>query len=201
MRWLRSGEVQMLNCDIPPTEVWVRDEFLHAHERGHGDVTRGYAFGVASVPGQSIGFHVLLENGAQYGRLPLHALLVQPKGRVINNLEWIETWDCPSSTVSCVTYDFLAGKKVDARIPTQMANYSDWFPGEYLFTLDWNASAYADGVGDLGWKCAHVLRLDAGHFAALPNNKIRWYDKAFVRPFSERPDYKVNPVKWSVENV
>lgn len=65
----------MLNCDIPPTEVWVRDEFLHAHASGHGDVTRGYAFGVASVPGQAIGFHVLLENGAQYGRLPIHALL------------------------------------------------------------------------------------------------------------------------------
>jgi len=184
-----------LNCDIPPTEVWVRDEFLRGHLSGHGDVTRGYAFGVASVPGQAIGFHVLLENGAQYGRLPIHALLAHCRAGSIQDLRDIETWDCPSASVSCITYDFLAGKKVEALIMGQ------WKTGEYLFTLDWHASAYADGVGDLGWKCAHILKLDVGCFAALPNNKIRWHDKAFIRAFSERPDYKVNPVKWSVENV
>lgn len=185
-----------LNCDIPPTEVWVRNEFLMGHLGGHGEATRGYAFGVSSVPGQAIGFHVLLENGAQYGRLPIHALLASSRGDRVANPQDLETWDCPSASVSCITYDFLAGKQVDAKIG------SGWRTGQYLFTLDWHGSAYAEGVGDLGWKCAHVLRLDVGCFAALPNNKIRWYDKAFiVRPFSERPDYKVNPIKWSVENV
>lgn len=189
----------ILNCDIPPTEVWVRDEFLKGHLSGHGETIRGYAFGVASVPGQAIGFHVLLENGAQYGRLPIHALLAEPRGRRFDKPSILETWDAPSSSVSCITYDFLVGKRVEANLSDAIPG--GWYPGEYLFTLDWYGSPYAEGVGDLGWKCAHILRLDVGCFAALPNNKIRWHDKAFVRPFFERPDYKVNPVKWSVENV
>jgi len=38
-------------------------------------------------------------------------------------------------------------------------------------------------------KCAHVIALDNGNFAAWPNNRIQWFDPAFITPFHEKPDF------------
>ena len=42
-------------------------------------------------------------------------------------------------------------------------------------------------------------RADNGNFAALPNNCLQWHDPAFVTPFTEKPDFRINTHTWKVE--
>src|SRR6266705_5608286 len=68
-----------------------------------------------------------------------------------------------------------------------------------MFTLNWYGHEDAEEAGDGGHKCAHVIALDNGNFAARPNNRISWFDPAFITPFGEKPDYVTNSRVWKVE--
>lgn len=68
-----------------------------------------------------------------------------------------------------------------------------------MFTLDWYGHEDAVEAGDGGHKCAHLIALDDGNFAAQPNNRVQWFCPAFVTPFKEKPDYITNTAVWKVE--
>ena len=77
-----------------------------------------------------------------------------------------------------------------------------WYEAEYAFTVDWCMSQGSEEPGDGGHKNAHILKLDNGCYAAQPNNRIFWYEPAFIaKPFAEgkRPDYKTNTHVWKCE--
>ena len=48
-------------------------------------------------------------------------------------------------------------------------------------------------------KCAHILALDDGNYAAQPNNRILW-DAPNYTVGDGVPDYSVQTTKWNVEN-
>ena len=48
-------------------------------------------------------------------------------------------------------------------------------------------------------KCAHILALDGGNYAAQPNNRILW-DAPNYTTDNMVPDYMVQSTKWNVEN-
>jgi hypothetical protein len=48
-------------------------------------------------------------------------------------------------------------------------------------------------------KCAHILALDNGNYAAQPNNRILWSIPSFTTS-KHWPDYKVQTTEWNVEN-
>lgn len=68
-----------------------------------------------------------------------------------------------------------------------------------MFTLDWYGNEDSEEAGDGGHKCAHMIALDNGNFAAQPNHRIQWFCPAFVTPFEEKPDYRTNTGVWKVE--
>ena len=68
-----------------------------------------------------------------------------------------------------------------------------------MFTVDWHGSNDSEEAGDGGHKCAHVIALDDGNFAAQPNNRIQWFCPAFVTPFTDKPDFVTNTATWKVE--
>ncbi len=182
-----------LNVNIPRIYCHLRQQFLYDGETHRGDLLAVCAFGVSSIPGRALGVHVLTENGAVIWRLPLHALCHKPDVPEVP-LDWLQFWDCFSEEVTCTVFDRLA----DARVRVQLKDRS-WMGGQYLFTLDWWGSADAEEAGDGGHKCAHVLALDDGNFAAQPNNRIQWLCPAFVTPFTSKPDYVTNTRVWKVE--
>ncbi len=183
-----------LNADIPPLECFVRERYLHNLDAGRTGFLPCVAFSVASVPGRAIGFQVMLDCGAAYERVPISALC-QRRDVAEEPLEDLELWDCLSYEVAVHEYAFLGGLRCEAR---KRSGKSE--AGRYLFTIDWYASRYADGVGDLGHKAAHVIALDGGNFAALPNNRIRWHEAAFITaPFPRRPDWQVARTAFSCE--
>ena len=64
-----------LNANIPPIYCKVKTEYLYdmdLSKRGEEDCV---VFGVTSISGRALLFHILLPNGAVYFRLPI-ALLV-----------------------------------------------------------------------------------------------------------------------------
>lgn len=73
-----------LNADVPPWECWLRREFLYDLQRGHGEYVAVTVFGLASLYGRALGFHVLVhESGAVIWRLPIHALCHKRDARAI----------------------------------------------------------------------------------------------------------------------
>lgn len=185
-----------LNADVPRWECFIRKEFLYDQKRGHGEVVPVVVFGVASRPGYAVGFHVMTEGGAVIWRVPVHALVHKPTAPQIP-LDYLQLWDCFSADVSVHTFDWLA----NCRVRTVLKDRK-WYDGRYMFTLDWTGSPEADGAGDIGHKCGHVLELDNGCYAIQPNNRILWAEPSFVaRPFEDRPDYLTNTHVWHCERV
>jgi hypothetical protein len=169
-----------VNANIPRFRCWVRDRYLHGLDDRSG-ATEGVAFGVASVPGRAVGFHVLLRNGAQVGRLPPSALALRPDApeRPTHDLE---LWNAFAYGVEVIEYDFLQAMRCEVALRS-----GEKVPGAYMFTLDWHGSPDAEDVGELGWKCGHVIALDDGTLAVQPNNRIRWAETSFVDLSAEWP--------------
>lgn len=182
-----------LNCDIPVFECLVRNEFLYNFKKGQGEFSKAVSFAVASVPGRAVGFHCLLDNGACYGRLPIHALTwAPPKTKPIENVSELQLWDAPSEHISCITYDFLKESRCHVLLPGGEQN------GTYMFTLDWFGNSYSESAGSIGWKSAHFIKLDNGYFALQPNNKILFHNPSWVK-MSGKPDYSLTTKTWKCE--
>jgi hypothetical protein len=182
-----------LNVDIPRFYCYLRKEFLYDLVSHHGEFVQICIFGVSSIAGRALGFHGLTENGAVIWRLPIHALCHKTDAPVMP-IDQLQMWDCFSYHVACSKFDRLA----DLRVQVHLRD-GQWEGGQYLFTLDWYNSEDAEQMGEGGHKCAHIIALDNGNFCAQPNNRLKWFDPAFVTPFQHKPDYITNTNVWKVE--
>ena len=190
-----------LNANIPVIYCQIRREYLYDLEQHEGEAEDCMVFGIASMPGRALLFHAVMQNGGVYYRLPISAFIQNdfdvekvPRPR----LDELELWNCFSYYPAITVYDALtvAGK--------YWGKDGKWHTGSYLFTVDW---AHPDSnIVDTDHsevpqehKCAHIMALDDGNYAAQPNNRILWHVPSFtVR--DEIPDWKVNHKVWSVED-
>lgn len=185
----------MLNDDIPHFEVYVRTEFLQDFEEGSEGLIRGVCHGVTAIPGRALGFHVLLENGAHIGRLPIHALAHSEDAPSDKEVWELQLWDCFSAQVSIHEFGWLSGM----RVRVYLAN-GEKIGGEYLFTVDYWGNNNAENAGETGWKCHHIIQLDNGLFAAQPNNRLCFFEPSMVVPFDEAPPYRTMTRTWKCED-
>lgn len=80
-------------------------------------------------------------------------------------------------------------------------------PGTYLWTIDWCADPLDTSCAEIPQehKCAHIIALDNGCYAAQPNNRILWREPSFIveplEPGGKNwpPTFKTNRQTWSVE--
>lgn len=190
----------MNNANIPLIPVKVKKEFLRNLEDGYGEFLNGYLFGVYAQRNQALLFHVFLETGAVYYRLPLNAFVNATN--LTDNLTTsdVQLWDCLSNQIEVIQWSFLKDQigivNLD-RIGKQK--------GRYLFTIEFLQNDTNEL--DLGfinvpgeYKCAHLLSLDNGYFCAMPNNRIVWQDQAFVKNNDVIHDYKINRNKFFAES-
>lgn len=181
-----------LNANIPQFEAWLQAWALWGEDCAEPRALHQcYVFALAAIPGRCLCFHVLMPNGAQIGRVPIHAIQSNPDlgpDRELG-LDDLELWDVPSERCSVIEYDALSNMRIVAYLKN-----GDLRRGRYLFTVDYWGTPAAENAGDLGWKCHHVVELDgAGRLAALPNNRLCFLEGAFgVQPFAatEVPSYK-----------
>lgn len=187
-----------LNSDVPVFSCFVRSEFLYDLQSHHGEYEEVTVFGLASVQGRALGFHVLTERGAQIARLPLSALTFH-KHEPHLPLHYLQLWDCFAYDVSVTKFSWLEEMRVKVVLRDRQ-----FFDGSYMFTVDWYGNNDSEEPGDDGHKNAHVIQLDCGCIVAQPNNRVIWHEPSSITdPYrldkGDRPDYLINTHKWKCE--
>ena len=192
-----------LNANIPVIYAQIRREFLYDLTGHVGEVEDCIIFGMASISGRAILFHAVMENGAIFYRLPISAFIQRgfdvkkvPRMR----LDELELWNCFSYYPAITTYDILGGQSGKF-----IGKDKNWYHGSYLFTIDW--SHPESNIVDTDHseiphehKCAHILALENGNYAAQPNNRLIWNIPSFTVKEEVPTDWKVQTSDWTVEN-
>ena len=111
----------------------------------------------------------------------------------------LELWNCFSYYPSVTCFDWLAGLKGKF-----LGLDKKFYHGKYLFTIDWahpetNILDTEHSEIPQEHKCAHILALDNGNYAAQPNNRILWHVNSYTTDDSW-PDYKVQTTYWDAED-
>jgi hypothetical protein len=180
-----------LNANIPVMSCLVRGEYLQNHERGHGEFYPCLAFAIISRPGEATLFNILMEDGGVWWGVPVSALCwkeCEPRP-----LEQLQLWNSFSYNVAVTTFAALSGLTC---VYYDRDNVKH--AGEYLFTIDWAQGDYSE----------HVIKLDSGHYAIQPNNRMRFFDPSFtvkkdlvVHRLINHNTYRVeNSPKYSTED-
>lgn len=190
-----------LNHNIPVITCYIRNEFLYNHEEGHGDFTLCDVHSVASIEKRVPLFEAFLENGVNWTRRPIHAFCWK-KDAPVRPLNEHMYWDCFSPYIDVQVRQRLSGLRAEL-----ITYKGDKLEGVYLFTLDWSWENKA-GSTDINFsetpehKCAHVFKMDEGNYFAYPNNRIIWYDDAWLKNrITKNPGYKIDLNVYSVENT
>jgi hypothetical protein len=190
-----------LNANIPPIYCKVRKEYLYDFKEHHGEDEECVIFGITSISGRAILFNILLPNGACFWRLPISAFFQKhlSRSKVPDmQVDFLQLWNCFSYYPSVHCFDFLSGLNGKFR-----GKDKKFYPGQYLFTVDWahpetNILNTEHSEIPQEHKCAHILALDNGNYAAQPNNRILWHCNSYTTDTSW-PDYKVQNTVWEVE--
>jgi len=191
-----------LNANIPVQYAQIKKEYLYDLKKHHGEVEDCIIFGMASITGRAILWHAIMENGAIFYRLPISAFIqrgYEPAAVPHQRLDELELWNSFSYYPAVTNYDFLNGSS-----GKYIGKDNKWHHGRYLFTIDWahpDANILNSDHSEIPHehKCAHILALDNGNYAAQPNNRLIWDITSFtVR--DEIPDWKVQTSEWDVED-
>jgi hypothetical protein len=181
---------------IPHFYALVRAEYLYNLESHQGQFHPCLVFGVDSIEGHAVGFDILTDFGGQFARLPISAL-VHKAAAPYMPLSTLELWNNFSYDVEAHEYAALRQLRVKVWLGTKRKPTM----GEYMFTLSWKGSPYAEQSGEGGFKRGHVIKLDNGCYAIQPNNRLQWFEPSFVtKKMPERPDFKTNSHVWNAEN-
>ena len=139
---------------------------------------------------------------------PVNKLLVNrgPDGIGLKNLDGINFLHTLLSMTGEFTKQPIVNNNVVFLLNGEIYNYKDKknYPFEYLFTIDrghpeGNILDTEHSEIPAEHKCAHILALDDGNYAAQPNNRILW-DAPNYTVGDGVPDYSVQTTKWNVEN-
>ena len=191
-----------LNANIPPIYCKIRTEYLYDMDMGKRGEQDCVVFGMSSISGKALLFHIMLPNGAIFYRLPISAFFQKHLQRTEvpdMQVDQLQLWNSFSYYPSVHIFDFLAG--VDCKFKGKDKNF---YEGKYLFTIDWahpetNILNTEHSEIPQEHKCAHILALANGNYAAQPNNRILWNIPSFTTS-DAKPDYKVQTTTWNVEN-
>ena len=167
---------------IPYFRCKVRREFTANLLRYEGEYLDAIAVGVRMQRGLSIYFQVWIQDGDGAGAmflLPIQALVISPCLIPDNNS--IQPWDVFSSDFTCCRIELFYRSKAYL-LP-------DRLEGRYMMTFDFTGNELADDLEQ--HKHLHLMSVDEGWIAAVPNNRILIEDMAFLDKgvTEKRPDF------------
>ena len=160
-----------LNANIPPEYAQIRREYLYDLKKHHGEVEDCIIFGLSAITGRSILFHCIMENGAVFYRLPISAFIqrgFKPTEVPRRRLDELQLWNCFSYYPAVTSWDIL-----EAQAGKYIGKDKKWHHGKYLFTVDFahpEANILDTDHSEIPHehKCAHIIALDDGNYAAQP---------------------------------
>ena len=192
-----------LNANIPVQYAQIKKEYLYDLKKHHGEVEDCIIFGITSLTGRAILCHAIMGNGAIFYRLPISAFIQRgfERSRVPEQrLDELELWNSFSYYPSVNSWDILS-----AASGKSIGKDKQWYHGKYLFTVDWghpDANILDSDHSEIPHehKCAHIIALDNGNYAAQPNNRCIWDLPSFTGK-DNTPDWKVQTSEWNVEDT
>ena len=115
-------------------------------------------------------------------------------------LDELVLWNCFSYYPAVTSWDIL-----ESQAGKYIGKDKKFHYGKYLFTIDFahpEANILDTDHSEIPHehKCAHVLALDDGNFAAQPNNRLIWDIPSFTVK-DNVPDWKVQTNEWNVEDT
>lgn len=184
-----------MNCNIPSFKALVRRSWFTKNEEDENEFDDVYVFGLQSVTGKILTFHVMTDYGMLRSRVPLSEIFLEkPKKDV--PFYFKQLWDCFSETTTVTKFNFLEEKRCEVVLRDKSKVWAT-----YMFTVDWFDNPYSEEPSD--YKCCHILKSDDGYLLGMPNNRIYWRDSNWVtKEFPIPPkDIKVDTNIPSVESV
>jgi len=184
-----------LNSNISSFKALMKKSYWTKSKEHEGEFWEVVCFGIQSVAGKILTFHVLTDSGMMRSRVPLSEIyLKEPASDVAPHFK--QLWNCFSENVAVVEYDFIYGNKCQVILRDKSKVWAT-----YMFTVDWFDNPFSDEPTD--YKCGHVLAADDGYLMCMPNNRIFWRDSNFVtKPLPENlKEFKVDTELLSVENI
>ncbi len=182
-------------ANIPYIKCWVRKEYLHDLEKGHGEFVECVLLAVKSMQGRALMFEAYLPDyGACFDKFPLSAFVWKKdiKEEEQLSLGVISLWDGFSYDIQVWSKRLL--KNCDVQI---MLKGGKKMGGEYLFTID---STHSDpniintSVSEVPaeHKQHNFGKLDNGQFFAQPNNRMLWYEQSLTPKDLKTRDFQVS---------
>lgn len=143
----------------------------------HDEVQHGVWFAVQPNVGGVWGGHVLLESGALFRNIPLHALVIGPSDSTTHRPEDLQLWDCYAEEATAIEYRYLRGLTTLSR----EARGSGILPGKYLFTLIPKGDAFSRHPEQAKEFVVSVLDGSA-RLAIRATNELLFADKSLADP-------------------
>ena len=113
----------------------------------------------------------------------------------------LQLWDCFSYDISVIEKQVISGNRCTFLSPSKKL-----YEGNYMFSIDSCCSTNKEN--NIGYsetpsqhKSFNIIKLDNGHFAAQPNNRVLFYDKSLTPSKVKVPDYKVSTREYSVDGI
>lgn len=183
-----------LNANVSSFKAVVKKSYFTKNEADNDEYYNVYVFGVQSIAGKMLTFHILTDSGMMRSRVPLSEIYLQKPEKDVP-FYYKQLWDCFSENVSVIEYDFLAYHRCQVVLRDGSKVWAN-----YMFTVDWYNNPYSNEPSD--YKCGHILASDDGYLLCMPNNRIFWKDSNWVtkRLPEDLKQYKVDTELLSVEN-
>jgi hypothetical protein len=183
-----------LNANVSSFKAVVKKSYFTKNEADNDEYYNVYVFGIQSIAGKMLTFHILTDSGMMRSRVPLSEIYIQKPEKDVP-FYYKQLWDCFSENVSVIEYDFLAYHRCQVVLRDGSKVWAN-----YMFTVDWYNNPYSNEPSD--YKCGHILSSDDGYLLCMPNNRIFWKDSNWVtkRLPEDLKQYKVDTELLSVEN-
>ena len=184
-----------LNHNITLFKCLIRLSHFTKNESDSDKFHNAYAFGIQSVEGKILTFHVMTDYGMLRSRVPISEIFMKPPTLDVP-FHFKQLWDCFSENVAVTNFDYLCDKRCEVLLRDGKKIWAT-----YMFTVDWYDNSYSDEPSD--YKCGHILVADDGYLLCQPNNRIYWRDSNWITAkFPIEPkDIKVDRHLPSVESV
>ena len=182
-------------ANIPYIKCWVKKEYLHDLNKGHGEFVECVLLAVKSMQGRALMFEAYMpEYGACFDKFPLSAFVWKKDIKQEDQLSLgqLELWDGFSYDIQVWTKRLL--KNCDLQI---LVKGKGIVKCEYLITID---SAHSD-PNTINTSVAEVPsehkqhnfgKLDNGQFFAQPNNRMLWFEQSLTPKTLKKPDFQVS---------
>jgi hypothetical protein len=152
--------------------LYVDTHFTHKESIGYQPCIW---FGLVSYPSRAWGANLLLESGAIYRNVPLHALSYIKEANPWS-LEKAQLYNCYSDQFTILEYDYLSGMKCAVKITNNAL--CPMLIGHYLFTV----APLHDGFSDEPEQNKELkfIALENGRITVQPTNYLKFEDVSFT---------------------